>query len=108
MAEHEKCDVLIVIPKHDDLLPASTVFGLDPESPGAMLDAKYEYWTTATAGLRVGVFLAGTQDNASLALATASGLAATDPAVAFCIGTAAGRKDEVSYLDVVLASAVLD
>jgi nucleoside phosphorylase/SAM-dependent methyltransferase len=104
---HDNCDVLILIPKRDELRSAAAVFGIDAETPELML-GKYECWTTLVANLRVRLVLANTQGNANVALVTSTALAAFDPAVAFCIGTAAGREGEISYLDVVLATAVLD
>ncbi len=104
----DKCDVLVLIPKRDELRSAATVFDLDPETPESKLDDEYEYWSAIVAGLRVQVVLADTQGNANVALVTSSALSAFDPAVAFCVGTAAGREGDISYMDVVLATSVLD
>jgi nucleoside phosphorylase/SAM-dependent methyltransferase len=104
----DKCDVLIVIPKRDELRSAASIFDLHPDTPDRRLDDNQECWSTIVAELRVQVLLADSQGSAEVALATASALKTFDPAVALCIGTAAGREGETSYLDVVLATAVLD
>lgn len=111
MADPTKCDILIVIPKRDELAAAGAVFGLDVDDPDFTLgegEQGFECWQVTVAKLAIVIFLGNTQDNASLALATATALSSLDPAVAFCIGTAAGREGEIAYLDVVLAKAVLD
>ena len=111
MTEPAKCDILIVIPKRDELVSTAAVFEFDANNPEVTLDGGdqlYECWLTTLASLEIAIFLGNTQDKAGLALATTMALSAFDPAVAFCIGTAAGREGETSYLDVVLAKAVLD
>lgn len=102
------CDVLVLIPKRDELRSAAAVFEFDSEVPESIIEDKYECWSSVLAGLRVLVMLADSQSSTKLALATRDAITALDPAVAFCIGTAAGREDEISYMDAVIATAVLD
>lgn len=108
MPDQPKCDVLILIPKRDELRSAAAVFDIDAETPERLVDDKYESWSTTVANLQVQLVLADTQGNAKVALATSSALSDLDPAVAFCIGTAAGREGTISYANVVLATGVLD
>ncbi len=84
------------------------MFEFDSEVPESTIEDRYECWSSVLEGLRVQVVLADSQSSTKLALATRDAMAALDPAVAFCIGTAAGRENEISYMGVVLATAVLD
>jgi nucleoside phosphorylase/SAM-dependent methyltransferase len=102
--------VLFVIPKRDELRAAGAVFGFSPDDPTLLKDAyeTYETWGLQLGELSVKVVLADAQGTTKVALATRSALDKFDPSIAICLGTAAGRKQETSYLDVVIATAVLD
>src|SRR5215211_5843679 len=101
-------DILLVIPKRDELRAAGAVFGCIPAEPDRRLDQTYETWEVALGDLTGRVLLAEAQNSAALALATKAALDEYDPPVVMCLGTAAGREGKVGYLDVVLATAVLD
>lgn len=101
-------DLLLVIPKRDELRAAGAVFDFLPAEPDRKLNDTYESWEVALGDLTGLVVLADAQDSTALALATKAGLDEYDPAVALCLGTAAGREGKVDYLDVVLATTVLD
>lgn len=100
--------VMIVVPKRDEVRAAASVFGFDFSRPDELIGDRYETWTVTVAGLLCTIVLADRQGSTNLALATAAGLSACDPALSICVGTAAGRDRATSYLDVVIAGSVLD
>lgn len=100
--------VLLIVPKRDELRAVGAVFGFGTDEPHAALRSGLELWRIVLGEISVGVVLADTQGSAKVALATRQALDELDPAVAMCVGTAAGRSDKTKYLDTVLATAVLD
>lgn len=104
----ETDQVVVVIPKRDELRAAAAVFGFDAAVPDLKLDNKYDAWRVALGDTRVCVVSADSQGGSHVALATSAALSATEASVAVCLGTAAGRVDRTAYLDVVLATTVLD
>jgi nucleoside phosphorylase/SAM-dependent methyltransferase len=107
MSTSTRTDVLVVVPKRDELTAVAAVFGFVASS-GELLDNTYEYWRVKLADLSVAVVLARSQNSTNLAMVTQKSLDTFEPAVAICVGTGAGKVGVVSFLDVLLATAVLD
>jgi nucleoside phosphorylase/SAM-dependent methyltransferase len=105
--DSSRIHVLLVIPKRDELRAAGAVFEFSPDD-STLLNDTYETWGLQLGELSAQVVLADAQGTDTVALATRSALDKFDPSIAICLGTAAGREPETSYLDVVIATAVLD
>lgn len=100
--------MLVLVPKRDELLSAAAVFGFDPSEPDELVNERYEAWDVLVEETAVRVVCANGQGSAKIALATRAALGEGDYAVAICMGTSAGRSVKTAYLDVVLATTVLD
>lgn len=107
MVKETPPNALVVVPKRDELRALCKVFGLNADNPDERLEGR-EVWTSAVNGLLLRVLFADTQSGTKLALATSAAIDAFDPDLLVCVGTAAGREARVTYLDVVMATNVLD
>ncbi len=101
-------DVLVLVPKRDELWATAAVFGFDPDTPDGRSDDDREYWRAVAADLTVGVLLIDRQGNTDASLTTDRALGQFDPALVMLVGTAAGRQDKASYLEVVIPLTVVD
>lgn len=96
-----------MIPKRDELLAVAATFAFG-EEPDARLHDKYDTWIHQVDDLVVQFVLVGAQGASHMTLATSTAINDLDPDVLVCLGTAAGREGSIDYVDVVLATRVLD
>lgn len=80
-------DVLVLVPKRDELWATAAVFGFDPDTPDGRSDDDREYWRAVAADLTVGVLLIDRQGNTDASLTTDRALGQFDPALVMLVGT---------------------
>lgn len=108
------CDILVVVPKFDELRAAEVVFDADFSTPAGVLEYDeapvYLVPVEDDAGnlLKVGFVEMGGQGNVASALTTTEAVARLEPKVAIMIGTALGNAERCRLFDVVFAEEVTD
>jgi nucleoside phosphorylase/ubiquinone/menaquinone biosynthesis C-methylase UbiE len=110
MTERQRCDLAIVIPKHDELNAFQQAFGITlGKSEGKLGDKRFWIVSIPTApDLSIAVVLLNGQGNVVATDVTRQLLSKLDPALLFLIGTAVGRKDAIHLGSVVVSSVIVD
>lgn len=109
-------DVVIVVPKSDELSALEQAFGVKlAKSHGALPGGKLYYkipfrlgTDASVSDITVAIVFMNDQGNSIASTVATQALSALDPSILFLFGTAAGREGTVSIGSVMLSSLIVD